>query len=67
MPSEDALMTVRQVADLARVVPSTVRRWVAAGHIAAVRNPGPRGAIRFRRAEVERFIAAFSEPTEAAS
>jgi len=57
------LLTVQEVADLYRVHPGTVRRWVRDEMVTAVRTPG-RG-IRVRRVEVERLLA--PEPTEAAS
>jgi excisionase family DNA binding protein len=49
-------MTTRQVAHLARVETSTVRRWVAAGHLTpSVTTPG--GQMRFDSAEVEQLLS----------
>lgn len=46
----DAVLTPRDVAALFRVDPSTVSRWVRAGHLPSVRTPG--GHHRYRMADV---------------
>lgn len=52
---ELVLMTTRQVAELAQVDTSTVRRWVAAGRLKpAMQTPG--GYMRFERATVEALL-----------
>jgi len=48
------LLTVRETADLLRVAPGTVRRWIASGRLAAVRVG--RG-LRVRRDAAERLLA----------
>jgi excisionase family DNA binding protein len=55
MPDED-LLTPAEVADLCRVSKPTVFRWVEAGDLEAIRL-GKR-VIRFRRADVDRFLGA---------
>lgn len=50
------LLTTRDVADVARVDPATVRRWVASGLLRpTVTTPG--GHMRFDRADVNRLLA----------
>lgn len=50
------LLTGREVADLYRVSPETVRRWHRAGKLPSVRTPG--GAIRFREDDLDERLAA---------
>lgn len=59
---EDEFLTTREVAELARVNPVTVQRWVHTGRLAAVRL-GPR-LLRYRRSDVEALLAT---PTEASA
>jgi excisionase family DNA binding protein len=49
--SGDDLLTTREVADLLRVNPVTVTRWLNEGTLAGVKV-GPR-TFRFRRSDVE--------------
>lgn len=58
----DPLLTSTQVAKTFGVSAETVRNWAEAGKLPHLRTPG--GQYRFRRADVEAFMA---EPTEAAS
>lgn len=51
----DDLMSTVEVADLAGVGPTAVKRWADAGQLACVRTAG--GHRRFERREVERFLA----------
>ena len=51
-----AYLTAEEVAELANVSASTVRRWAKRGQIAASQLPG-RGMLRFRRADVEAMLA----------
>lgn len=55
-------LTVEEVADMFGVHPVTVRRWIEAGHIQAVR-PGRR-AFRIPAAEVDRLSALTVKPAE---
>ncbi len=48
------LLTARAVADLLGVSPETVLRWTRRGELPALRLPG--GAIRYREAELERWL-----------
>lgn len=49
-------LTAEEVAKLANVSTSTVRRWAKRGQIAASQLPG-RGMLRFRRSDVEAMLA----------
>lgn len=67
MPEPDQFLTATEVAEMARVAKSTVFRWVETGDLEAVRLGAK--VIRFRRSDVERFLAVGSvaepvEPTE---
>ena len=64
MGKTGALRTTQEVAEEYGVHPSTVRRWVKAGHLAATRLPG--GQLRFRPEDVD-AIGTAAQPTEAAS
>lgn len=50
-------LTVSQVAKIAGVSNQTVRRWTDRGLLPCVRFPGS-GYRRYRRSEVEAFVAA---------
>ena len=69
--STPALLNTNDVAERFDVSRSTVARWVALGHLTAVRTPG--GRRRVRPEDVERLFdqglseATPVEPTEAAS
>jgi excisionase family DNA binding protein len=52
------LLTARQVADIIGCSSETVLRWTRNGTLPAIRLPG--GAIRFREAELEEWLAARS-------
>jgi len=54
------LLTVREVARLLHVHPNTLRRWSKDGRIKAYRITA-RGDRRFKREEIERFLAELSE------
>ena len=49
-PSNDRLLTPAEVANLFRVHPKTVSRWVSSGKLSAVRTLG--GHRRYRASEV---------------
>lgn len=50
------LLTTREVAERLRVSPETVLRWTRADKLRAIRLPG--GALRYREAELEAWLAA---------
>jgi excisionase family DNA binding protein len=55
---EPRLLTTAEVADRLGVTAYTVRRWVADGHLPAVRLPGgTRAQWRFHTADVEAVMA----------
>ena len=64
VPHDTELLTTSEVADRYRVTTTTVRRWVAAGDLEAIRLPGKR--LRFRLADVEALAVPVSD-TPAAS
>ena len=49
------LLTLKEVSDMLRVHPNSIRRWSDAGLLPAVRL-GERGDRRFRVRDVERFL-----------
>jgi len=51
----DQLLTVREVAEATAMHQNTVRKWVAAGVVVAVRV-GPHEAIRIPTSELSRLI-----------
>jgi excisionase family DNA binding protein len=53
--SNDGLLTSAEVADRWGVTSATVTRWARNGNLASVRTPG--GRLRFRRSDVEKFLA----------
>ena len=61
----DDMMTVREVARLLHVHPNTLRRWSNNGRLKAYRI-NPRGDRRFKREEIERFLAELSEAKDSA-
>jgi len=54
----EALLTLREVANLLRVSEKTVRRWVASRRIPCLRLGR---AIRFRVGDVSRWLSAHQE------
>ncbi len=57
------LLRLAEVAAILRIDPSTLRRWVRRGVLAAVRPVGARGTVRIERSEVERLLAESRSPT----
>ena len=55
LDAPEQLLTPSEVAALFRVNPKTVNRWARAGKITAIRTLG--GHRRFRRSEIEKFLA----------
>lgn len=54
------LLTAREVADMLGVSAETVLRWTRRGELPAIRLPG--GAIRYREADLEEWLAARVAP-----
>jgi hypothetical protein len=63
-PSPDDLLTVADVAVIARVQPETVRSWIRRGFLPARRIGPPERAriFRVRRRDLDLFVAAGGEP-----
>lgn len=57
MAETPPLMTAAEVADTFQVSKASVSRWVKEGHLPAVELPGGTKVLRFRREDVERFLA----------
>jgi excisionase family DNA binding protein len=57
------MLTVREVARLIHVHPNTLRRWSNNGRIRAYRIT-PRGDRRFKREEIDHFLAALNSQTD---
>ena len=51
-----ALLTAREVAELLGVSAETTLRWTRAGKLPAIRLPS--GAIRYREADIDEWLAA---------
>ena len=64
-PSNDRLLTPAEVANLFRVHPKTVSRWVSSGKLSAVRTLG--GHRRYRASEVYALLeeSGIGAPAEA--
>jgi excisionase family DNA binding protein len=60
--AREELLTPSEVASLFRVNPKTVTRWARAGKLNAIRTLG--GHRRFRRSEVEQFLAQAEQQAE---
>ena len=57
-PANDEYISTADAAEIARVAPSTIRRWVRARQLAK-HGTGPR--VRIRRDELERYLAGEQE------
>ena len=56
MVTEEALLTVPEVAARLRVSHETVKRWLRAGKLRGVLIGGPRTGYRIRASEIDAFI-----------
>ena len=66
VPSEtEELLTAGDVADIFKVSTVTVGVWADEGKLPSFRTPG--GHRRFKRADIDAYLATFNSPTEAAS
>lgn len=62
---DDDLLTTPQAAEVAGVVPNTIRNWTAAGRLVVAATTGRRDRIKlYRRADV---LAAAEQRTDAAA
>ncbi len=52
---QESMLTVKEVAHLLHVHPSTVRRWEKQGQLKSYRV-GPKGSIRFKREDLNTFL-----------
>jgi excisionase family DNA binding protein len=62
----DELLSVREVAEEAKVQQQTVRRWIKDGKLRS-RRAGASGSIRVVRRDLNVFLGLDAEPTAAAS
>jgi hypothetical protein len=52
------LLDVNEAAAMLCIAPATLRNWAYQRRIAKVKLGGPRGALRFRVSDLQRFIRA---------
>ena len=52
----ERMLKIQEVADIARVNPETVRRWLRGGELRGVRIGAGRGSYRVPESEVERML-----------
>ena len=50
----DKLLTIKEVAELVKAHPNTLRRWEKEGVLKPIKTPG--GHRRYRLSEIERFM-----------
>jgi excisionase family DNA binding protein len=62
----ERMLKVNEVADMVRVDPETVRRWLRAGELRGVRVGPGRGSYRIPESEVERMLTPEPAETEGA-
>jgi excisionase family DNA binding protein len=60
-PKRSDLLTTAEAAEMLRVSPETVARWVRLGQLEAIRLPS--GHIRIRREDVEKLLKREGEDT----
>lgn len=53
---DDQLLTVNEVAERLRLNPKTIRRWIGAGKIAAIRLGSDRAGWRIRSSEINLLL-----------
>lgn len=57
------LLSAADAAELLGVSTRTLRSWTRSGRLSALRtSPTGSGRVRFRRSEIERFVASCEEP-----
>jgi excisionase family DNA binding protein len=56
----DKMLTPKEVAELLHIHTNTLRRWSDKGRIVAYRI-NPRGDRRYKRQDIERFLAQFNK------
>jgi excisionase family DNA binding protein len=61
-PDPDRLLDVREAAAMLGVKPATLYQWAYQRRIPVVKLFGPRGALRFRRSDIEALIARSVRP-----
>lgn len=54
----DHLLDINEAAAMLSIAPATLRNWAYQRRIARVKLGGPRGALRFRVSDLQRFIRA---------
>ena len=61
-PEPDRLLDVREAAVMLGVKPATLYQWAYQRRIPVVKLFGPRGALRFRRSDIDVLIARSVRP-----
>jgi len=56
--TDEELLTVDEVARRLKLHPETVRRWIRAGKLRAIRLGSDRAGLRIRASEVQRLLGA---------
>jgi len=67
LPEGDRLLDVKQAAELLSLSPATLYGWAYRRRVPVVKPSGPRGPLRFRASDLERFIAQNTRPALRAS
>jgi putative resolvase len=65
--TDEELLTVHEVARRLKLHPETVRRWIRAGKLRAIRLGSDRAGLRIRASEVQRLLGAGDQEVKRAA
>ena len=65
--TDEELLTVDEVARRLKLHPETVRRWIRAGKLRAIRLGSDRAGLRIRVSEVQRLLGAGDQEVKRAA
>ena len=65
--TDEELLTVDEVARRLKLHPETVRRWIRAGKLRAIRLGSDRAGLRIRASEVQRLLGAGDQEVKRAA